>query len=69
MLVNFTAIWSILLPFHRIYGHLVYFVVILVFFPVLVCCAKKNLATLGQAVLKLVALLQLNFFYEPTSVD
>jgi hypothetical protein len=26
--------------------HLVYSVVILVFFPVLVCCANKNLATL-----------------------
>jgi hypothetical protein len=44
MLVNFIAIGSILLPF-RIYGHLIYFVVILVHFPVSVCCAKKNLAT------------------------
>jgi hypothetical protein len=30
--VNFKAIWSILLPLGKIYGHLVYFVVILVYF-------------------------------------
>jgi hypothetical protein len=28
------------------YGHLVYFMVIWCIFPVLVCCAEKNLATL-----------------------
>jgi hypothetical protein len=28
------------------YGHLVYFMVIWYIFPVLVCCAIKNLATL-----------------------
>jgi hypothetical protein len=28
------------------YYHLVYFIVIWYIFPVLVCCAKKNLATL-----------------------
>jgi hypothetical protein len=44
MLVKFMAIWSILLPFRIIHGHLVYFVVIWVYF--LVGCTKKNLATL-----------------------
>jgi hypothetical protein len=45
-LVNFKAIWSILLLFGIFYGHLVYFVVILVhFFPF---CAKKNLSTLAR---------------------
>jgi hypothetical protein len=38
-LVYFTAIWYILCPFGISYGYLV-------FFPVLVCCTKKNLATL-----------------------
>jgi apolipoprotein N-acyltransferase len=38
-LVYITAIWYILLP-------LVYFMVIWYIFPVLVCCTKKNLATL-----------------------
>jgi hypothetical protein len=33
MLVYFVAIWSIFLPFGTFYGHLV-------------CCTKKNLATL-----------------------
>jgi hypothetical protein len=32
--------------FRICYGHLEYFVVFLVYFPVLVCCTKKNLATL-----------------------
>jgi predicted metal-dependent peptidase len=32
MLVNFMSIWSILQPFRIFYGHLVYFVVILVYF-------------------------------------
>jgi hypothetical protein len=35
------AIWIILQTFGMFYDHLVYF------FPVLVSCAKKNLATLG----------------------
>jgi hypothetical protein len=46
MMVYFIAIWSF-------YGHLVYFTAIWsilwlfgIFFPVLVCCTKKNLATL-----------------------
>jgi hypothetical protein len=39
-LVYFTAIWYILCTFGLFYSHLVYF------FPVLVCCTKKNLATL-----------------------
>jgi hypothetical protein len=40
--------WFILRPFWNIYGHLVYFVVIwYIFFPILVCCTKKNLATLN----------------------
>jgi hypothetical protein len=33
MLVNVIAIWSILLPFCIFYDHLIYFVVILVYFP------------------------------------
>jgi hypothetical protein len=41
MLVNFKAIWSVLLLLGIFYGHLVYFVVILLFFPVLVCCTQK----------------------------
>jgi hypothetical protein len=57
----FTAIWSIychlvyLLPFGIFCVHMIYFVVILVYFlsfwyicPVLVCCTKKNLATLAR---------------------
>jgi hypothetical protein len=38
-LICFTAIWYILWPFAIFVGHLVYF-------SVLVCCNKKNLATL-----------------------
>jgi hypothetical protein len=38
--VVFTAIWYISWNFGTFYGYLVYF------FPVLVCCPKKNLATL-----------------------
>jgi hypothetical protein len=56
--VNFGGYWNgkcwyILCPFGLFYGNLVYFVVIWsilwpfgIFFPVLVCCTKKNLATL-----------------------
>jgi hypothetical protein len=42
----FLAIWSILRQFGLFYGNLVYFVVIWYIFTVLVCCTKKNLATL-----------------------
>jgi hypothetical protein len=45
--------WYIVGPFGQFYGYLVYFVVICyimwlsgIFFAVLVCCTKKNLATL-----------------------
>jgi hypothetical protein len=38
--VIFTYIWDILCPFGKFYAHLAYF------FPVLVPCAEKNLATL-----------------------
>jgi hypothetical protein len=45
--------WYILWPLDPIYGHLVYFVTIWyilwlfgIFFPGVVCCTKKNLATL-----------------------
>jgi hypothetical protein len=62
-LVYFIAIWYILLPFGIFCGdlgifyyHLVYFMAIWYIlrsfwytFPVLVCCAKKNLATLIEA--------------------
>jgi hypothetical protein len=54
-LVYFKAIWSILRPFGLFCGHLVYFVAIWyilwpfgIFFHVLVCCTKKNLATLDR---------------------
>jgi hypothetical protein len=33
-------------PFDIFYGHLAYFLAIWYIFPVLVCCSKKNLATL-----------------------
>jgi hypothetical protein len=59
MLVYVTAVWSIVRQFgifgtfgilcgHLVYtwGHVVYFMVIWYIFPVLVCCTKKNLATL-----------------------
>jgi hypothetical protein len=49
------AIWYILWPFGIFYRHLVYFIAIwyilwlfCIFSPVLVCCSKKNLATLLQ---------------------
>jgi hypothetical protein len=41
--VYFMAIWNILQKFGIFYNHLVYF------FPVLVTCTKKNLATLPSA--------------------
>jgi hypothetical protein len=54
---KFLAIWSILRPFSKFCGHFVYFAVIRYIFPRfgmviryifsgLVCCTKKNLATL-----------------------
>jgi hypothetical protein len=52
LLVYFTAFWSILRPFGIfiviccIEFSWAYLMVICYFFPVLVCCAKKNLATL-----------------------
>jgi hypothetical protein len=46
MLVYFIAIWDILRPFCIFCGHLGYLMVIWYIFPVLVCCTKKNLATL-----------------------
>jgi hypothetical protein len=49
--VGILPIW----PFGLFYGYFVYFVAIWyilwlfdMFFPVLVCCTKKNLATLAQ---------------------
>jgi hypothetical protein len=48
-LVYVVAIWYILWPFGIFCGHLAYFMVI---FPVLVCCPKKNLATLILCVCK-----------------
>jgi hypothetical protein len=54
-LVHFTAIWCILLtlgrcillPFGAFCGNVVYFVVNWSMFDILVCCTKKNLATLA----------------------
>jgi hypothetical protein len=53
------AIWSILRPFGLFYGHLVYFLpfdiiyglMVGIFFPVLVCCTNKNLATLVKSLM------------------
>jgi hypothetical protein len=47
VLAYFRTIWSILRPLEIFYGRLVYYVVIWYFFPVLVSCTKKNLATLA----------------------
>jgi hypothetical protein len=49
MLVHFIAIWFILLPFGIVCGLLVDFMNI---FPFVVCCTKKNLATLTGIVAK-----------------
>jgi hypothetical protein len=46
VLVYFMTILSILWPLEIFYGHMVYFVVIGTFFPVLVFWTKENLATL-----------------------
>jgi hypothetical protein len=45
-LVYFVATWSIMWPFGLFCCHLVYFMFIWYICPVLVCCSKKNLATL-----------------------
>jgi hypothetical protein len=57
MLVYFMSIWYILQPFGIFYSRLVYFTAVWyifwlfgIFFPVLVCCSKKNLATLAKLV-------------------
>jgi hypothetical protein len=47
MLVYFMAIWSIRRSFGLVCGNFVYFMVFSYIFPVLVCCTKKNLATLA----------------------
>jgi hypothetical protein len=49
MLAYFMDNWFILQPFGVLYGHLAYFLVIWCIFPHLVCCTKKNLATLITA--------------------
>jgi hypothetical protein len=46
MLVYLIINGSYLRPFGIFWGHLVYFMVFGMYFPVLVCCTKKNLATL-----------------------
>jgi hypothetical protein len=48
MMVYFMAIWYIILPFRIFCGNLVYFIFIWYIFPILVCCTKKNLATLPR---------------------
>jgi hypothetical protein len=60
ILVNFGGpcdgkYWYIIWPFAKFYGNLVHFVAICqilwlfgIYFPVLVCCPTKNLATLPQ---------------------
>jgi hypothetical protein len=63
--------WYILWPFDLFYGHLVYFFATLyiygIFFPVLVCCTKKNLATLLDTYLLLHNTI-LIFFYLPRNL-
>jgi hypothetical protein len=46
MLVYLMAIWFLSRPFGIFCGYLEYFIVLWYIFPVLVCCSKKNLATL-----------------------
>jgi transcriptional regulator of aromatic amino acid metabolism len=46
MLVYFMVIWSTFRPFGIFYGHLVHVPSFWYILPVLVCCTKKNLATL-----------------------
>jgi hypothetical protein len=46
--------WYILSLFGLFYGHLVHFMVIWSIFHALVCCTKKNLATLNELVIDLV---------------
>jgi hypothetical protein len=53
---NFKAIWYILLPFDIICDHFGIFFPSWYIFSVLVCCTKKNLATLPQSVCARVAL-------------
>jgi hypothetical protein len=50
VLQHFVAIWSILLPFRILNGHMVYFVVILVYFSRFGICTKKNMAALDLKV-------------------
>jgi hypothetical protein len=50
MLVYFMDIWSILRPVGIFCGQLVYFLIIWYIVYVLVCCAKKNLATLVERI-------------------
>jgi hypothetical protein len=40
------AIWNIFWPRGLLYAHLVYFNGVCYILPVLLCCTKKNLATL-----------------------
>jgi hypothetical protein len=46
VLVYLVAFRRIFPPFGKFYGHLISLVVIWYILPVLVCCTKKNLATL-----------------------
>jgi hypothetical protein len=63
MLVNFMAIGSIVLPFCIFHCHLAYFMVILVYFPVLVCCTGKKS---GNPVFKCKYPLTFEYWYLPT---
>jgi hypothetical protein len=49
MLIYVTASWNILQTFGIFYDHLVHLCSFGTFFPVLVSCTKKNLATLLQS--------------------
>jgi hypothetical protein len=48
----FMGIWPILWPVGIFYAPLFYFIVIWYIFPILVCCTKKNLATLIHSTVK-----------------
>jgi hypothetical protein len=58
------AIWNVLLIFEIFYDHLVHFVFTFgAFFPVLVSCSKKNLATLNGLASELAAAEDSHFLF------
>jgi hypothetical protein len=70
ILLNFMALWSILLPFRIFYGPLVYFVVTfgMYVFPVLVCRTTKNLATLNFSLKKIRPLISFRVTFNSAAI-